>query len=538
MSSRIRISLQSKILGLVISIIVCVIILLAGVFAYWEKQETEEKMGQLALQAATTLSFMPTIKEAFDQPTPSEIIQPIALSIQQEVDAEFVVVGNKNSIRYAHPDPWKIGKQMVGGDNARALLNGEYYISKAEGTLGPSLRGKAPILNDNGEIIGIVSVGFLIEEINSAIVTKLIDIAGISLIVLLLGAFGSYMLARSIRKDTMGLEPFQIATLFRDREAILSSVKEGIISIDDQGNVAVMNQSAKMLLNIDFDTKNKPIEEVFPNTHMLRVLDTGQAESDQEMTLKDRVVIVNRKPILDDNRVVGVVASFRDKTEVREMVNALSEVKRYSEDLRAQTHEYTNKMYVLLGMLQLGNVEEAVQIIQNEFQTSEYQNRIIFDQIKDDTVQAILLGKISKASEQKIEFRVDEESSLEVIPPHINRSKLVTILGNLIDNAFEAVINEEPKQVLFFATDLGNEIVFEVTDYGPGIREGIMPYLFMRGFSTKQGEQRGYGLSNVREIVQELDGTLEVSGTAGTGTVFSVFIPKQKEDNHDFHCNC
>lgn len=538
MSSRIRISLQTKILGLVISIIVCVIILLAGVFAYWEKQETEEKMGQLALQAATTLSFMPTIKEAFNTPNPSEIIQPIALSIQEEVDAEFVVVGNKNSIRYAHPDPWKIGKQMVGGDNARALLNGEYYISKAEGTLGPSLRGKAPILNEEGNIIGIVSVGFLIEEINSAIVTKLIDIAGISLIVLLLGAFGSYMLARSIRKDTMGLEPFQIATLFRDREAILSSVKEGIISIDDQGNVAVMNQSAKMLLNIDFDTKNKPIEDVFPNTHMLRVLDTGLAESDQEMTLKDRVVIVNRKPILDENRVVGVVASFRDKTEVRDMVNALSEVKRYSEDLRAQTHEYTNKMYVLLGMLQLGNVEEAIQIIQDEFHTSEHQNRIIFDQIKDDTVQAILLGKISKASEQKIEFKIDGESSLDVIPSHINRSKLVTILGNLIDNAFEAVINEEHKQVSFFATDVGNEIVIEVNDNGPGIREEIIPYLFMKGFSTKPGEQRGYGLYNVNEIVIELGGTLEVSGTTQTGTVFSVFIPKQKEENHDYHCNC
>jgi CitB family two-component system sensor histidine kinase CitS len=523
-----RVSLQTKILGLVFTIIVAVIILLAGIFAYWEKEETEDKMGQLALQAATTLSFMPTIKEAFEREQPSKIIQPIALHIQKEVGAEFVVVGNKDSIRYAHPDEWKIGRRMVGGDNEKALEDGEYYISKAEGSLGPSLRGKAPIFNDDGEIIGIVSVGFLIEDINSAIFSKLSDIAGMAVAVLMLGAFGSLMLARSIRKDTLGLEPFEISSLYRDREAILSSVKEGIISINQEGIVTMMNPSAMTMLGIDKDTKGMSVQEVFPNTHMLRVLESGVPESDQEMTLNNRVVIVNRKPIFDHDKVVGVVASFRDKTEVREMVNALSEVKRYSEDLRAQTHEYTNKMYVILGLLQLGNYKEATDLIQSEFETSQDQNRILFDQIEDDTVQAILLGKISKASELKVEFIIDEESYLNVIPAHINRSKLVTIIGNIIDNAFEAVADEEQKEVSFFATDVGNEIVVEVSDTGPGIRESMMPYLFMRGFSTKEGEHRGYGLSNVNEIVKDLGGSLEVGESASGGTIFSIFIPKEK----------
>ncbi|ARI76408.1 ATP-binding protein [Halobacillus mangrovi] len=528
MSKGFRVSLQTKILGLVFIIIVSVTILLAGIFAYWQKEETEEKMGQLALQAATTVSFMPTIKEAFERENPSKIIQPIALHIQEEVGAEFVVVGNNNSIRYAHPDSWKIGKRMVGGDNEKALKGGEYYISKAKGSLGPSLRGKAPIFNDDGEIIGIVSVGFLIEDINSAFVSKLADIAGVAVAVMMLGALGSFMLARSIQKDTLGLEPFEISSLYRDREAILSSVKEGIISIDQNGLVTMMNPSAMTMLDIEFDTKGKSVEEVFPNTHMLRVLESGLPESDQEMTLNKRVVIVNRKPIFEDGEVVGVVASFRDKTEVREMVNALSEVKRYSEDLRAQTHEYTNKMYVILGLLQLGNYDEATEMIQSEFETSQDQNRILFDQIKDDTVQAILLGKISKASEQKINFTIDEESFLDVIPAHINRSKLVTILGNIIDNAFEAVMDQEEKKVTFFATDVGREIVFEVSDTGPGIRESMMPYLFMRGFSTKEGDQRGFGLSNVDDIVSELGGSLEVGKSESGGTVFSIFIPKEK----------
>lgn len=149
-----RVSLRTKILGLVLSLLILVIGILAGVFTYMEKEEVEDNMGQLALQVAGTISFMPSVKQAFEMEDPSEIIQPIALSVQKETGAEFVVVGNADSIRYAHPDEWKIGERMVGGDNERALKNGEYYISKAEGSLGPSLRGKAPVIDDDGDIIG------------------------------------------------------------------------------------------------------------------------------------------------------------------------------------------------------------------------------------------------------------------------------------------------------------------------------------------------------------------------------------------------
>ncbi|KGX88103.1 ATPase [Pontibacillus halophilus JSM 076056 = DSM 19796] len=522
-------SLQTKILGLVISIIVGVVGVLAGVFAYWEKDATEEKMGQMALQAATTMSLMPTVKEAFQASEPSEILQPIALRIQEEVGAEFVVVGNTESIRYAHPDEWKIGKRMVGGDNARALLDGEYYISQATGSLGQSLRGKAPVMDDEGNIVGIISVGFLVEEINTATLDKFYDIAVISVGVLLLGIAGSFLLARSIRRDTLGLEPVQIASLYRDREAILSSVREGIIAIDADGMVTMMNQSAMRMLNSEEETTGKHIEDVFPNTQMIRVLKSGVEERDEEMVLHDNVVIVNRKPIMAEGKVIGVVASFRDKTEVREMVNALSEVKQYSQDLRAQTHEFANQMYVVLGLMQLGNVQEAIDLIQSEFQTSKGQNRVLFDQIEDETVQAILLGKISKASEQKVDFNLHEESSLRELPESISRASLVTILGNIIDNAFEAVSDSEEKWVSLSATDVGNEIVFEVADSGHGILEERLPYLFMRGFSTKSGENRGFGLANVNQIVEELGGTIEVGESSNGGAVFSVFIPKVRE---------
>ncbi len=525
MKGKFHFALITKIQVLIFTLIVSIIVFLSGIFTYWEFEQTEDVMGEKALQTATTISYMPSIQEAFKEENPSQKLQPIALKIQERVGAEFVVIGNTESIRYAHPDPSKIGEKMVGGDNVRALEKERYYISQAEGTLGPSLRGKAPIFNANQEVIGVVSVGFLMEDIYTAFFRRLEKITGISFFVLIVGGFGGYMLTRSIQRDTMGLEPYQIASLYQEREAVLSSVKEGIVAINKDGRVTMINASARNLLNLKGKVTEKEIHAIFPDLEVERVLHSGKEERDQEIFLKDRTVIVTRTPVFESGEVVGVVSSFRDKSEVREMVYALSEIRRYSEGLRSQTHEFANKMYVLLGLLQLKNYQEAIDLIESEFQVAQTQSNRLH-QIKDETVEAILLGKISKASELKINFQVDEDASLGAIPERIHRSKLVTILGNLIDNAFEAVVNNQEKNVVFSATDVGEEIVLEVIDNGPGIPEEVLPYILDQGFSTKQGEQRGYGLANVREIVEEMGGDFEIDTEIRKGTTFSVFLNK------------
>lgn len=521
------VNLQTKILGLIITLILLVTIFLVGIIGYLESQQTAENIGQRALHVATTLSLMPSIKSAFKLDKPEEVIQPITERIREKVGAEFIVVGNAESIRYSHPDVRKLGKHMVGGDNTRALIDGKYYTSKAIGSLGPSLRGKAPIFNEQEEIIGIISVGFMVEDIKKIVFNKLVKISSISLLVLAFGIIGGILLARNIRKDTMGLEPYEIASLYRDRNAILLSIKEGIIAIDKKGYITMMNHSAKNILGFSDDNRMKKIEDVFPNTKMYDVFGSGIGNKDEEMVLNDRTVIVNRTPITENNEVVGVVASFRDKTEVNEMLNALSEVRIYSEDLRAQTHEFTNKLYVLSGLLQLEHYDEAIELIQKESAFHLNQNKVVLEQIKDKTVQAILLGKISKASEKKVDFDIDENTSLDVVPSHIDMTKLITILGNLIDNAFEAVENNPAvKQVTFFATDLGADIVFDISDNGTGIGEEKMAHLFETGFSTKQAFDRGYGLASVKEVVDELNGGIEVYNQDDGGAVFSIFIPK------------
>src|SRR5699024_8718770 len=236
---------------------------------------------------------------------------------------------------------------------------------------------------------------------------------------------------------------------------------------------------------------------------------------------------VNREVIKENGQVIGAVASFRDKTEIKEMVETISEVRQYSEDLRAQTHEYTNRLYVLSGLIQLGQYQEAVDMIQTELKINNTQNHILFDQIEDSKVQAILLGKIGKASENKISFSIDENSSLNTLPDHIDISSLIAILGNIIDNAFEAVESTEEKEVTLFATDMGNDIIFEVADSGEGIDES--KHLFKKGFSTKQSGNRGYGLTILQDTVNSLGGSLEIKNHKSKGAIVTVFIPKQLE---------
>ncbi|MFD2924786.1 sensor histidine kinase [Halobacillus naozhouensis] len=374
-----------------------------------------------------------------------------------------------------------------------------------------------------------MSVGFLIKDIKEQIFHNVLRVSFKSLIVLLIAAGGSVLLAKNIRKDTMGLEPYQIATLYTEKDAIIQSIREDLLSYDETGRVMMINQTARRLLNIKGDFRHLTIERLLPDSHPYQIFETGEAQMDQELLLEDKTIIVNRAPIFHQDQVKGVIASFRDKTEIEEMLNTISEVQRYSEDLRAQTHEFTNKLYVLSSLLQLGEYDEAFDMIQNETTNVEVKNRILFNQIEDSRVQAILLGKIGKASEKKIKFEVDSNSSLQKLPDHINLTHLIVMIGNLVDNAFEAVADRDKNPtVTFFGTDLGHDIIFEIHDNGAGIPIENHALLFNRGFTNKKSHApRGYGLANVKETVNQLGGMVEFHSEPGRGTVFTVYLPKE-----------
>ncbi|MBK5486517.1 sensor histidine kinase [Bacillus sp. TH17] len=523
-----KVSLQTKILGLIITLILFVVLLLAGIFVYIQSVDTKRQVEQLALQTAKSLSFMPAIKDAFQYNEHKSTIQSIAEQVREQAGADYVIIEDRYGVMYSHSNSELIGTKSNNPYNYEALTFGGYYTLEGNGASGPALMAKAPIIVHNGDydqVVGVVTVEFLIKGIESNILSRTKEIILFSLAVLLAGIVGGILLARSIRKDTLGLEPNEIAALYRERSAILLSIKEGIIAIDQNGFITMMNTSAEEMLYVNDDYMQQHISKVLPDFNMERVL-----ENDQEIAFQDKVFILNMTPILENNSTVGVVCSFRDKTELQNLVNTISEVRKYSEDLRAQTHEFTNKLFVLSGLLQLGHYKEAIEFIQQESNVHQSQNHILFHQIHDAKVQAILLGKIGTASEKKIDFHIEGDSALQPLPDHIKVSHLITIVGNIIDNAFDAVSAQEEKNVSFFVTDIGHDIVFEVIDSGAGIPAEKISTIFQKGFSTK-GNDRGYGLANVKEMVDLLEGTIEIQNEKNGGAIFTIYLPKTLKES-------
>ncbi|MFC0271069.1 ATP-binding protein [Metabacillus herbersteinensis] len=526
-----KLRLQDRIAIFTVSLILF-IVLLSSLFYYHTLSNTvEQQLGKRALHVATTVSLIPEIQEAFSAEEPSLIIQPIVEKMRKEIDAKYIVVGNIEGIRYSHPVPERLGQKMMGGDNNRALEYGESYVSKATGSLGPSMRGKVPIKAPGGEIIGVVSVGFSIDDINHRVAEYTKPLIWIALFAFLLGSFGSILLAKNIKRILFGLEPEEIITLYTERNAVIESVREGILVVNNQGKIVIANQAAYDILTLGAEKEviGKHVLEIIPTTTMLEVLQTGEKQLDRQMVLRNKRIIANRLPVKNGEQVIGVVSSFRLKSDIEQLTEELSQVKRYTDALRAQTHEFNNLLYTISGLIQLGSNEEALSLIHEETVNHQDFVQFIMKKIKDPWLGGILIGFYNRAKELKIEFIFDRESSLEELPQHVDRSYFVSILGNLITNAFESTEKQVStiKWVRLFITDLGNDVLIEVEDSGDGIEDGLLAVIFERGFSTKEGGNRGLGLSRVKELVTELEGSIAIEKGESNGALFIVAIPKE-----------
>jgi two-component system, CitB family, sensor kinase len=512
------------------------IILVGGIFEITFKNIMESNLkhekGTKALAVAQSISNMPDIQKAFSSKNPSAIIQPIAEKIRNQVGAEFIVIGNRNEIRYSHPDPNRLGQKMVGGDND-LVFKGESVISESIGTLGPSLRGKAPIFSD-GKVIGVVSVGYLQTDIEKEVSKIRSKIFIVTMIILLGGLLAALLISLNIKRAIFGLEPKEIAWMYQEKHAILESIHEGIIAVDTNGRITVVNETAHKILNVPSEIllRGKKIDDVLENTHLYEVVRTGLAEYDREFTISREVFLVNRIPIFNKKEeVIGAVASFRNKSELSNLMQELSHVKAYAEGLRAQTHEYSNRLYTLLGLIQLGSYKEAIDFISREVDVTQGFISFLMKEIPDPILAGFILGKVSLSSELKINFTIDRESSFKDVPVEISRDTLVTIIGNLVNNAFEAVRENEKveKRVALFLTDLGKDLIIEIEDNGKGIDTSLSEQIFQNGFSTKNGQSNaGIGLSLVKEAIRGLGGDITFSTNEGEGTIFTVAIPKHR----------
>lgn len=490
----------------------------------------EDQIGKRALQVSRTVAQIPLVKQKIVESRPDGTLQLLAERIRQEVGAEFIVIGNHQGTRFSHPVPERIGRAMVGGDNAPALERGESYVSRAVGTLGPSIRGKVPIFSDDGKIVGVVSVGYLQEDVQDMVHVQKRQVDFLLGIVFIAGIIGAVQIAGRFKRAIFGLEPEQIARLFSERASIIESIREGIVAIDRDAKVTVINKVAMENLGKKSDAEviGQPISKVLPGAKLSRILTGGAQRVDQELNVGEATMILNTQPMLEKGKIIGAVASFRRKDELDILAKQLSQVKEYSQMLRAQTHEYSNKLHTIAGLIQIGHNKEALELIGRE--SAGYQGLIAFlaKAVPHPVLAAFLIGKYNHAQELRISFTIDPDSQLIDVPPELNREKVLTILGNLVDNAFDAALKkgEDPK-VKLSMTDIGNDLVFEIEDSGEGIADELSSQIFEKGFSTKHVD-RGQGLYLVQKALRELHGQITLSDSELGGALFSVFIPKKR----------
>jgi sensor histidine kinase regulating citrate/malate metabolism len=493
----------------------------------------EDQMGKRVLDVSQTIATMPEVARLLQQKDPDGQLQVLAESIRLKTGAQFVVIGDRQEIRYSHPDPEKIGKVMVGSDNERALNEGLAYTSRAVGSLGLSLRGKVPIIDADNEIIGIVSVGYLDESIHQMVLSRRAIIIAYDIVLVIFGVLVAVLLARSFKRAIFGLEPHQIGRMFNERSAILGSIHEGIVAVNKDGKITMLNQAAKKTLGLPYDQDylHQRIEDVLPASGIPNVLRSGESELDVEHRFGDTEIIVNRIPIWHDDKVMGVVSSFRQKDEIDTLAKELSQVQEYSEMLRHQTHEYSNKLHTISGLIQLEAYDKAIELIGSE--TSGYQDLLQFlvSAVPDPLVAGCILGKYSRAKELNIQLNVDRDSNFTDLPEWINKEKLVTVLGNLLDNAYQAVkgLSEEKRVVNLSLTDLGNDLIFEVEDSGEGIDEGIAGRIFEKGVSSSDEKGKGLGLYLVKESLSYINGHITVRKSGLGGVMFTVYVAKRQE---------
>jgi len=528
--------LQTKLTLLIISIVFVSITIIISFVASWMTGNIESKVRTNIMNVAEMMAHSKVVVDALENKDPSHRVEPyVILQLKHLEQIEYITVADMDGIRYSHPNPDMVGKKFVGGDEYRVIHNGETYISEATGTLGKSLRAFTPIYDSNNNQIGFVSVGTLTRSIDTAKHTAILYIIMVGFGGLFAGMAGAFILANSVKNTLLGLEPEEITKLYNEKMGILDAIHEGLIAVDNSGRITLINDSALNILGFDKNTKRESfvgihVEEVIPNTRLINVLENGESEFENEQRINSTVIMTNRIPIKDRGKVIGAIASFRDKTEVTRMAEELTGVKKLAWSLRAQNHEFMNKLHTIAGLIQLEEYDKALQFISDVAKVRSNISNILTENIKDPSISALLLAKYNKAEEIRVKLKIDEASRLTRLPEQMTSEDVVSVLGNLIENSLDEVKNDGTGLIYIKIVEDGNSLKIRLKDNGGGIPQEYRDKIYELGFSTKEG-QRGHGMFIVKEIVDEAGGIIELD--ADEGVLWNITIPMTRSDKLD-----
>ena len=484
----------------------------------------EEVMGKNATRIAQVVAQSPAIVESLTSDKQSLEIANWAALLGEVTKADFVVYDSNGTVRY-RSSPKPLVEEVKEDDTLP--LEAKDYIFVQQVSQGYFLRATSPITGPDNRLIGTVAVGISVDSASEALGESRFTVIFASYFGLLLGMMGALFLAKNIKDTLFGLEPFAIARLLQERDAMLQSVREGIVAIDNKGNVTLVNEEALRVLDMEGqrdELLNQPIESVVPHTRLLNVLETRTAEYDQEEVLNGTAVVMNRVPVNVDKKTVAAIATFRDRSEIKQMAEELTGVKNYVEALRSQTHDFMNKLHVILGMVRLKCYDELSEYIARISSEQEEETDFVAQRIKDPVLAGFWIGKLSRARELGVYLRLQPDSFMPNLDNIDFTNDLVTLIGNLVDNAMEALQDAERKRVRLTLTRETAHLFIEVQDSGGGIPAELQSDVFTKGFSTKAAN-RGFGLALVKKVLERRSGELSLESSPQTGTTFRIKIP-------------
>ena len=524
----VRQRLSTQVVLLMVAILV---LTMGGCFFMLQRDLREQLDTQFeyrALSIAQTLAAEQSVATQVADGLPGGQLQAMATKEGLETGALFVVITNAQGIRYTHPNPALIGTQITYDDpepdTTEPFRTGIPYTGMQHGSLGPVAAGKAPLYL-HGKLIGEISVGFPVANVGTAWFGALPLLIGYLLAMLVVGVLAALALARRLKRQTFGLELNEIAALLQEREAMLHGIREAFLGYDTGGRVLLANDAARDLLGLPADFAGRKLRYMLPPGRLADVVTGVVTGSDLLVLHEDRVLVANRMPIVRNNQQLGWVVTFQDRTESEALKRSLDEVTGLADTLRAQSHEFANRLHTLVGLVELGHYDEAVEFVTGLSAARGELTDQLVAAIGEPKLAALVLAKVSLAGERDVQLRLMPDSRVGQRITAI--TQVLTVVGNLIDNAIDAAaLAPAPREVELTLVAAESDLLIRVRDTGPGVPQELRDTIFTDGVTTKSsvtGARRGLGLALILQIVEAMGGMVSV-GQDG-GAVFTAVLP-------------
>ncbi|MEE1622547.1 ATP-binding protein [Zafaria sp. Z1313] len=506
------------------------------------ERQLHDASADRSLSIAATLAHDPFVIDAVQGPDPSALLQPYALELLDSADVDFVTIMDTDRRRYTHPLPGNIGREYIG--SIEQALAGRTHTEDYAGTLGPSVRAIVPVRGDGGGVVALVAVGVTLQSLSIAQAASIPQIAGVAAASIALGGVFSLAVSGYLRRTTLGLGPEELRRLFSYYDSALHSVREGLLLVSPEGRLVLYNDHAAVLLGLPpvGSLKPTPVAELgLPGT-IDELLRSGRRVRDEIHVGNGRILVVGQQPASAPDGPgrfglpfglarggrppgPGTIATLRDHTEIESLSGELESMRTLTEALRAQAHEHANRLHTVASLIELGREREALDFAVQDRQASQRLTDGVVRSIDEPFLSALLVGKAAQAHERGIELTLTASGDLPA--DVLDARDLVTVTGNLLDNAFDAAAGSAARRVWADFSVGDGLLSISVADSGPGIDPDYIEEFLRLGVSGKGpasgGAPRGLGLALVRQAVHRLGGTLEIENDGGA--IFTATLP-------------